>query len=129
MPRLHQSGYAILPLSPPHLDDKVRAAEEYLQANFRRNPSVEEVARHTGMSARNLIRRFKAATGCLPGAYLQMVRVAAARQLLEDGAPSVQRVGSSVGYEDAAFFRRVFKRYSGLTPADYRERFRLRHSR
>lgn len=125
MPRLHQSGYAILPISRPHTDAKMRGLEEYLHTNFRRDVPIEELARVAGMSPRNLIRRFKAATSCLPGAYLQMVRVAAARQMLEDGAASVQRVGVSVGYEDTSFFRRVFKRYSGMTPAAYRERYRL----
>jgi transcriptional regulator GlxA family with amidase domain len=129
MPRVNQTGYATLPLSPPHRDAKVRAAEEYLGAHFRAGPAVDEVARHLGMSPRNFVRRFKAATGHLPGAYLQMLRVAAARQQLEDGAPSVERVARSVGYEDPAFFRRVFKRHVGLTPAHYRERFRLRYAR
>jgi transcriptional regulator GlxA family with amidase domain len=129
MPRVHQSGYATLPLSPPHSDAKVRAAEEYLTAHHREGPSMDEVARHLGMSPRNLIRRFKAATGHLPGGYLQMVRMDAARQKLEDGAPSVQRVGASVGYEDPAFFRSVFKRHVGMTPAAYRERFRGRYLR
>jgi len=126
MPRVHQSGYALLPLSPPHGDAKVREAEDYLQAHFHKNPSVEDVARHLGMSARDLIRRFKAATGRLPGAYLQRVRVAAARQMLEDGRTPVLRVGTEVGYDDPAHFRRVFKRHMGLTPSGYRERFRLR---
>lgn len=128
MPRLHQSGYAILPISRPHADAPMRTLEEYLHENFRRDVSIEELAGIAGMSARNLIRRFKAATGCLPGAYLQMVRVAAARQMLENGAASVQRVGVSVGYEDTSFFRRVFKRYSGMPPAAYRDRHQLRHA-
>jgi transcriptional regulator GlxA family with amidase domain len=126
MPRVHQSGYALLPLSPPHGDAKVREAEDYLQAHFRENPSVKEMAHHLGMSPRNLIRRFKAATGRLPGAYLQRVRVAAARQMLEDGRTPVLRVGTEVGYDDPAHFRRVFKRHLGLTPSGYRERFRMR---
>lgn len=127
MPRLYQSGYAFLPLSSPHRDERVRNVEEFLQANFHRALSISEMAAHAGMSTRNLMRRFKTATGRLPGAYLQMVRVAAARQMLEQGASSVQRVGSSVGYDDAAFFRRVFKRHCGETPAAYRERFRRRY--
>lgn len=47
--------------------------------------------------------------------------------MLEDGAPSIEQVGLSVGYEDAAFFRRIFTRYCGITPSAYRDRFRLRH--
>jgi transcriptional regulator GlxA family with amidase domain len=125
MPRLHQSGYAFLPTSRAHSDIKVRSLEEFLHANFRQDISISKMARDAGMSVRTLARRFKAATGTLPGAYLQMIRIAAARQLFEDGAPSVSQVGVQVGYEDTAFFRRVFKRHTGLTPSDYREHFRL----
>lgn len=128
MPRLNQSGYAILPLARPHTDDRVRRAEDHLSANFRRDVPVEELAELAGMSRRNLARRFRDATGHLPGAYLQMLRVEAARRLIEDGASSIQQVGTDVGYENVAFFRRVFKRYSGMTPVVYRERFRLRHA-
>jgi transcriptional regulator GlxA family with amidase domain len=80
------------------------------------------------MSRRNLIRRFKAATGHLPGAYLQMLRVEAARRMLEEGAPSIERVAREVGYDDPAFFRCVFRRYTGLAPAAYRDRFRLQRT-
>ncbi len=123
MPRTHQSGYAFLPMARSHGDGQVRAVEEYLHANFRDCPPIGEVAHEQGMSARTLTRRFKAATGRLPGEYLQLVRVAAARQLLEDGERSIQQAGVMVGYHDTAFFRRVFKRHSGLTPAAYRDRY------
>lgn len=128
MPRINQSGYAILPLARPHDDAKVRMVEDHLSANFRRDLCVEDLAELAGMSRRNFARRFKEATGHLPGRYLQMLRVEAARRLLEDGAASIQRVAAAVGYEDVAFFRGIFKRYSGMTPSAYRERFRLRHS-
>ncbi|MEQ9489929.1 MAG: helix-turn-helix domain-containing protein [Alphaproteobacteria bacterium] len=128
MPRLNQSGYAILPLGRPHRDGTVRRLEDHLMANFRREVTNEELADMAGMSRRTLMRRFRDATGSLPGAYLQMIRVAAARRMLEDGARSIQQVGNSVGYEDAAFFRRVFRRYSGMSPASYRDRFRFRYA-
>ena len=77
------------------------------------------------MSRRNLVRRFNAATGHMPRAYHQMLRIAAARTMLEEGAPSIQQVGAAVGYDDAEFFRRIFKRHNGMTPAAYRDRCRL----
>jgi transcriptional regulator GlxA family with amidase domain len=123
MPRLNQTGYAILPLARPHGDRKVQDLQDHLSANLGRDVPIKELADISGMSHRNLIRRFKDATGFQPGAYLQMLRVAAARRMLEDGAPSIQQVGASIGYDDLAFFRRVFKRYSGMTPASYRDRF------
>ena len=52
-----------------------------------------------------------------------MLRVAAAKELLEHGAASIQTVASTTGYQDLAFFRKLFKRDTGMTPADYRERF------
>ncbi len=126
MPRTHQSGYALLPLSRPHDDEHVRNIEHHLSAHYDRDMPVEELADMAGMSRRNFVRRFKVATGLMPGAYLQMIRVTAARKMLEDGAPSIEQVGLSVGYEDVAFFRRIFKRHSGITPSAYRERFRPR---
>jgi transcriptional regulator GlxA family with amidase domain len=123
MPRSRQSGYSVLPLSPPHSDDKIRQAEEYLQEHCSRDVSIEMLAGRIGMGPRNFIRRFKAATGRLPGAYIQMLRVSAAKELLERGAASIQNVSSKIGYEDVAFFRRLFKRYTGMTPAEYRKRF------
>ncbi|MGR3638591.1 GlxA family transcriptional regulator [Alterinioella nitratireducens] len=123
MPRLHQTGYAILPLARPHADRKVQVIQDHIGRNFRRDVPIEELADISGMSPRNLIRRFKEATGFQPGIFLQLVRVAAARRLLEDGAPSIQEVGHSVGYDDVSFFRRVFKRHSGMTPVAYRDRF------
>ena len=78
------------------------------------------------MSPRNFIRRFKSATGRTPGNYLRARRVAVAKDMLESGARSVQAVGEAIGYEDAAFFRALFKRDTGMTPAEYRERFGAR---
>ena len=95
-----------------------------IQEHFDRAVSLEELARAVGMSPRNLIRRFKAATGRVPGDYVQTLRVAAARELLErGGGVSIQEVCSQVGYEDLAFFRHLFKRHTGLSPAEYRSRF------
>ena len=113
MPRRQQSGYSVLPLSRPHSDDKIRQSEEYLQRHFNDDVSIDSLADRIGMGPRNFIRRFKAATGRLPGAYLQMLRVSVAKELLERGATSIQSVSSKIGYEDIAFFRS----FSSATPA------------
>jgi transcriptional regulator GlxA family with amidase domain len=123
MPRGRQSGYLVLPLSRPHSDAKIRLVEEHLRTHFDSDASIGSLAKRAGMSERNFIRRFKAATGHLPGAYVQMLRISAAKEMLErDGAP-VQTVCSTIGYEDVAFFRGVFKRHTGMTPTEYRSRF------
>jgi len=123
MPRTHQSGYAVLPLSPSHDDERVQEAERYIQTNFRETLTSEAIASHVAMSPRTLLRRFKAATGRLPGAYLQAVRVETAKAILESDDAPIQQVASAVGYDDAAHFRELFKRSTGMTPAEYRAHF------
>jgi transcriptional regulator GlxA family with amidase domain len=123
MPRSRQSGYSVVPLSRSHSDDKIRQIETHLQEHFDRDVSIDTLAGKLGMSPRNFIRRFKAATGRLPGAYVKTLRISEAKELLEDGAASIQGVCSKVGYEDVVFFRTLFKRHTGMTPAEYRNRF------
>ncbi len=127
MPRSSQAGYAVLPLSLPHADATIRETEEYLQAHLARDISIDFMAERVGMGARSFIRRFKAATGQAPGAYVQSLRIAAAKELLENGSIPVVTVSAKVGYSDLAFFRRLFKRHTGLTPSAYRERFGRRN--
>lgn len=123
MPRSRQSGYSVLPLSRPHSDDRITRSEHYLQRHLDAKISIDALAARIGMSPRTFIRRFKAATGRVPGAYLQMLRVSAAKEMLERGGVPIQVICSKVGYEDVAFFRSLFKRHTGMTPAEYRSRF------
>jgi len=123
MPRTHQSGYAVLPLSPAHGDDRIRAVETVMQEQFRQNHCTDTLAERAGMSERTFLRRFKAATGRVPAAYLQAVRMQAAKTMLERDTAPVQTVSSAVGYDDVSFFRTLFKRETGMTPAEYREHF------
>lgn len=122
-PRNLQTGYAVSPLSRPHGDDKIRVIEQLLQNRYDQDISMEEVAAEHAMSPRNLLRRFKAATGHLPGEYLQLLRISVARQLLERGRTPVHQVATAVGYEDSTYFRSIFKRHTGMTPSEYRHRF------
>lgn len=123
MPRTNQSGYAVLPLSPPHDDDRVRAVEAFIQERFHETHPNDELARIAGMSERTFLRRFKAATGKAPALYQQSVRIEAAKAILERNATPIQTVAEAVGYDDVAFFRTLFKRTTGMTPAEYRGRF------
>lgn len=100
--------------------------EEWIHEHSREDFRFEALAEHLAMSPRNFIRRFKAATGLKPVEYLQKLRVRAARHYLEEGDARVEEVGARVGYADAPFFRRVFKRETGHTPSSYRKRFSAR---
>ncbi len=123
MPRTHQSGYAVLPVSRPHGDERIRAAETLLQANFHKAVTTQALADHAGLAERTFVRRFKAATGRPPAGYLQALRIEAAKTMLERDAKPIQSISADVGYDDVAFFRSLFKRSLGMTPAEYRAHF------
>lgn len=129
MPRICQSGYAMLPVSRAHDDQLVRRAESFLQANFSTDITTGALADQAGLGARTFVRRFKAATGRQPGAYLQALRMEAAKAMLEQDDRPVQTISSEVGYDDVAFFRALFKRATGMTPAEYRAHFAPLHVR
>lgn len=122
-PRAWQAGFAIVPLKTEHNDDSISSAQEWLHENFRKTFSLESPARRVGMSLRNFVRRFKQATGDSPLIYLQKLRIAAAKRLLEGDHRSVQEISDAVGYQDAAFFRQLFERHTGVSPSAYRQRF------
>jgi transcriptional regulator GlxA family with amidase domain len=124
-PRAWQAGFAIVPLKTEHSDDSISRAQEWLHENFHRSFPLEALARRVGMSLRNFVRRFKQATGDSPLMYLQKLRIAAAKRLLESDHRTVQEITAAVGYQDAAFFRQLFERHTGVSPSAYRQRFGL----
>ena len=81
------------------------------------------LADRAAMSDRSFLRRFRAATGLTPTAYLRRLRVARARALLETTRDAVDQVAFAVGYDDAGGFRRAFREIVGLSPTEYRHRF------
>lgn len=122
-PRAWQFGFGIVPLKIEHTDDAISNAQEWIHKNFAATFPLEEPAKSAGMSVRNFVRRFKVATGDSPLIYLQKLRIAAAKRMLESNLSSIQEVSDAVGYQDAAFFRALFQRHAGVSPSVYREKF------
>jgi transcriptional regulator GlxA family with amidase domain len=122
-PRLWQAPYAAEPRRSDHTDDSIKKAQGWMFQHFKEEVSMDGLAARVGMSPRNFARRFKTATGERPLEYLHRLRIEAARHLLESKPKSVADVSAAVGYEDQAFFRRLFKRYTGAAPRAYRARF------
>jgi transcriptional regulator GlxA family with amidase domain len=122
-PRAWQSGFAIVPLKTDHSDDNISSAQEWMHKNFAKTFPLEEPARRVGMSLRNFVRRFKGATGDSPLIYLQKLRIAAAKRMLESNHRTMQEISEAVGYQDVVFFRGLFQRHTGVSPSAYRERF------
>jgi transcriptional regulator GlxA family with amidase domain len=124
--KLHGEGqlpYASLVRRQPHADSAVRHAEAWLADNFRETHAVAGVVAACGIPERSLKRRFKAATGTTLIGYVQNLRIEEAKRSLEGGDASFDDIAVSMGYENVAFFRRLFKRSTGLTPGQYRQMF------
>lgn len=125
--KLHGEGqlpYASLVRHQPHADSVVRRAEDWLSKHFREPHAVAAAVAACGIPERSLKRRFKSATGSTPIDYVQNLRVEEAKRLLETTHESFDGIAASVGYENPAFFRRLFRRCTGLTPGQYRRMFR-----
>jgi transcriptional regulator GlxA family with amidase domain len=117
-----QGAYAAFSTQKDHGDGPILRAQELIESELARAPTVEELARGVALSRRTFVRRFHLATGNAPREYIQRVRMEAAKRALERG-DSVASVATRVGYEDAVAFRKLFVRLAGLTPAEYRSRY------
>lgn len=100
--------------------------EGFLRSRLQEELSIEQLAMHCAMSTRTLLRRFQDVHQRSPQAYLQELRVARAKALLESTLLDLPQILQQCGYSDVASFRKLFKRLTGLTPTQYRSRFRLR---
>lgn len=119
-----QLPYASLVRRQPHADSIVRMAENWLAEHYREPHAVAAVVRQCGIPERSLKRRFSVATGSTLIAYVQNLRIEEAKRLLESEDRAADEIAAMVGYENPAFFRRLFKRSTGLTPSAYRRMFR-----
>jgi transcriptional regulator GlxA family with amidase domain len=104
-------------------DAAIRGCLAWIADHYATPNPVTAMTERSGLTKRTFARRFLAATGCGPIDYVQALRIEGARQLLETGGGSVDDVGDRVGYGDPTFFRRLFKRTTGMTPAAYRRKY------
>ncbi len=110
--------------SAPHADSVVRGCEQWLKDNYTESNAIAQVIEQAKIPERTLKRRFKAATGSSLIEYIQNLRIEQAKTLLETDELPVDDVSVAVSYEDVSFFRRLFKRLTGLTPSQYRRLFK-----
>jgi transcriptional regulator GlxA family with amidase domain len=107
-------------------DQLVRAVQMAIGRRFGEIKNVEEALEEVPSSRRNIIRRFKQATGMTPIRYLQKTKIEAAKKLLETTDKDIMEVMVASGYNDLKNFRQLFKSFTGLTPKDYREKYGMR---
>ena len=121
--RASQAPYAILDLPRDHGDMGVLKAQRVMEHRFAEPLAIDAIAREVGISPRHFKRRFKQVVGQTPLGYLQRVRIEAAKQRLERSRAPVSEITCQIGYADTSSFCRLFKKTTGLSPRDYRERF------
>lgn len=121
---LDQNAYACFRENLRHSDEPIRAAQLWLSKNAAVAEPIDKAMAESGLPSRSFQRRFRKATGHTPLDYVQRLRVESAKNLLECSDASVEDITCQVGYEDVTYFRRLFRRVTGLTPAAYRKAFR-----
>ncbi|WP_410005041.1 GlxA family transcriptional regulator [Aequorivita nionensis] len=123
MDRKSQSPFIIFKGQKLHGDEMVKEAQTYIENQFQEKLSIEDLSSHFAVSRRNFDRRFIKATGNTPVEYTQRVKVELAKKAFETGRKTINEVMYEVGYNDVKAFREVFRKITGLTPLEYRNKY------
>ena len=121
--RKSQSPFIMFNGQKSHTDEPVKKAQEFIENNVSDRISVEALATRFAIGKRNFERRFKKATNNTPVEYMQRVKIEAAKKYLEISSKNINEVMYDVGYTDTKAFRTIFKRITGLSPIDYRNKY------
>jgi transcriptional regulator GlxA family with amidase domain len=123
MQKAPQNAYAVFSGQKDHNDEIILKVQHFIEDNVAKKISIDDLTGVALLSKRSLIRRFTAATGNSPKEYIQRVKVEEARRMLEFENKTAQEIFNKVGYDDHASFRKIFKKYTGLLPGEYRKKF------
>jgi transcriptional regulator GlxA family with amidase domain len=122
--RDNQLSFTIFHGQKSHSDDTIKKAQEYIEKNYGDKITVDQLALMLAMSRRAFERRFKKATSNTVNEYIQRVKMEAAKMSLESSRENVNEVMYKVGYNDTKAFRSTFKKITGLSPVEYRNKYR-----
>jgi transcriptional regulator GlxA family with amidase domain len=121
--RFSQSPFIMFKGQSGHNDEPVKKAQAFIEKNVADKISVEDLASKFAIGRRNFERRFKKATNNTPIEYIQRVKIEAAKKSLEASRKNVTEVMYDVGYSDTKAFRTVFKKITGMSPIDYKNKY------
>ncbi|MHB8075501.1 PocR ligand-binding domain-containing protein [Desulfosporosinus fructosivorans] len=99
----------------------IQKAAEYIQKNFRNKLTIEDISQVVYLSPCYVSRIFKQSLGCTLMEYLTHVRIEEAKTMLKDPKYNVMQVAEESGFEDPAYFTRVFKKIEGITPSRFKQ--------
>ncbi len=126
-PGREQRYYSVFSPRLTHGDAAVLKVQHWLQATQAKDIALATLAAQAGLEERTFLRRFQKATCMTTTEYAQRLRVGKARELLQFGNATIDRIAWEVGYSDPGAFRKIFTRIVGLSPSDYRRRFSAVH--
>jgi transcriptional regulator GlxA family with amidase domain len=121
--RNSQSPFIMFRGQKEHEDEQIKKAQEFIESNYQDKITVEQLASMLALSRRNLERRFKKATANTVVEYIQRVKIEAAKMNLETSRENISEVMYKVGYTDTKAFRTTFKKITGLSPVQYRNKY------
>ncbi len=121
--RNSQAAFTIFTGQKDHHDDPILKAQNFIEKNYAEKITVDELSDKVNVSRRSFERRFKIATNNTPVEYMQRVRIEAAKRSFEASRKNVTEVMFDVGYSDTKAFREIFKKITGLTPIEYRNKY------
>ncbi|MEW6195554.1 MAG: helix-turn-helix domain-containing protein [Bacteroidota bacterium] len=121
--RNSQSPFIIFKGQKEHDDDTIKSAQEFIENNFKEKITVDHLSERFKISRRTFERRFRAATFNSVVEYMQRVKIEAAKKQLELGRKTINEVMFDVGYTDTKAFREVFKKITGMSPINYRNKY------
>ena len=121
--RNSQSPFIMFKGQKEHEDERIKKAQEFIESNYREKITVKQLASTLALSRRNLERRFKKATANTVVEYIQRVKIEAAKLSLETSRENISEVMYKVGYNDTKAFRTTFKKITGLSPVQYRNKY------
>ncbi|CAH0995507.1 HTH-type transcriptional regulator CdhR [Emticicia aquatica] len=123
MGRNSQSPFVMFQGQKDHEDTQILHAQEFIEQHFQTKLTVDELADRFGIGRRTFERRFKKATSNTVVEYIQRVKIESAKKQLESGRKTVNEVMYDVGYTDLKAFRDVFRKYVGMSPVEYRNKY------
>lgn len=121
--RTSQSHFSIFMAQKEHNDDAVRKAQEFIEENLQEKITVDKLAERVAVGRRSFERRFRQVTSNSVLEYIHRVKIEGAKRIFENSTKKIDEVMFGVGYSDSKAFRTTFKKITGLTPVEYRNRY------
>ena len=103
--------------------NEIERAAHYFKENFNKEISIEEYAKEHLMSSNWFIKCFKNIMKVTPMRYISSLRITAAKGYLEGSNKNISEIAAAVGYENALYFSRIFKKYTGVSPSEYKKHY------